>query len=406
MSTHSIIAPAERKSFRVIERKLYPNAAQEQSLETYRAECCRLYNRALEQRIKAYKRRNESVSLYDQQSLLAKQRGRIASLRAVPSEFARDALRRLDKAFKAFFRRVKAKARRKGFPRFRARRRYRSMGYQSPGNYFRAGAVFVPGIGEIRARGQDAIGKQKMLRIIRRADAWYAQVVVTAQDTLPIEPQTIVGIDVGLLAFATLSTGEKIENPRFFRKAEQELKYAQRQASRKQKGSRNRFKAAKRVAKIHELVKAQRKDFAHQESRKLVNRFDLIGVEALNIKGLAGGMLAKSVHDAAWGMFLFYLTYKAANAGRQVVAVDPRGTSQECPGCGAVQAKPLSERRHQCGCGLILDRDHAGALVIEARAVAVAAASNLWRNGPLARDALHALSPSSEAGSPTAALQQ
>ena len=384
MSLHYTTKSAERKSFRDIERKLYPNVAQEQSLEAYRIECCRLYNRALEQRIKAYQRRKESVSYYDQTSLLTEQRARVASLQAVPVVFLRSALTRVDKAFKAFFRRCKEGANRKGFPRFRSRHRYRSIEYAEVRNYFRDGAVFVPGIGEVTARGRDAVGKQKVLRLVKRIDTWYAQVIVEVQDAPPVEPRTSVGIDVGLAAFATLSTGDRIENPRFFRKAEAKLKVAQRSLCRKQKGSRNRRKVVRRVAKIHERVKAQRKDFAHQESRKLVNRFDLIGVEALNIKGMASGMLAKSVNDAGWAFFLFYLTYKAANAGRRVVAVDPRGTSQECPRCGAVAKKSLSERRHQCSCGIVeLDRDHAAALVIEARAVAIATATNLWRDRPL-----------------------
>ena len=402
MPRHSIAKPTARKSFRVIERKLYPSAGQEQSLEAYRVECCRLYNRALEQRIKAWKRRKESVSLYDQHALLTEQRGRMESLRAVPVWFLRSALGRLDKAFKAFFRRVQAKAHRKGFPRFRARRRYRSMEYAEARNYFREGVVFVPGIGEVAARGRDAVGKQKRLRLVKRIDTWYAQVIVEVQDAPPVEPRASVGLDMGLTAFATLSTGERIDNPRFLRKAERKLKRLQRRASRKRKGGRNWHKAVKRVAKIHERAKARRVDFCHREARKLVNRFDLIGVEALNIKGLASGMLAKSVCDAAWGFFLFCLTYKAENAGRRVVAVDPRGTSQECPGCGTVRAKSLSERRHQCSCGIVeLDRDHAAALVIEARALGIAGASNLWRDGPLLGSACCSASPPSEAGSST-----
>ena len=406
MPLHPIDKLTERKSFRAIERKLYPNATQERTLEIYRIECCRVYNRALEERIKAYHRRKESVSYYDQQGLLTQQRGRMASLQAVPVMFLRSALTRVDKAFKSFFRRCKERAKQKGFPRFRARQRYRSLEYQVPGNYFRAGAVFIPGIGEVTARGRDAVGKQKVLRLIKRIDTWYAQVIVEVQDAPSIEPQSCVGIDVGLNTFAALSTGERVENPRFFRKAETELKYAQRRLSRKEKGSNNRRKAVKRVAKIHERIKAQRRDFAHQESRKLANRFDLIGVEALNIKGLAGGMLAKSIHDAAWGMFLFYLTYKAANAGRRVVAVDPRGTSQECPGCGTVRAKSLSERRHQCSrCHVDIDRDYAAALVVEARALAVAGALHLWRNGPLPHRLCGVASPSVETGSSAVATQ-
>jgi putative transposase len=195
--------------------------------------------------------------------------------------------------------------------------------------------------------------------------------------TIPVvhTPGDSVGIDVGLESFATLSTGEKIQNPRFFRKSEKKLKRLQRRLSRKRKGSQNRRKIVKKLARQHEKIKAQRRDFAHQTSRNLVNRFGRIAVEDLNIKGLAKTKLAKSILDAAWGLFFFYLTYKAEEAGKTMVKVDPRGTSQTCPSCGEIQKKILSDRIHQCsGCGLVLDRDHAAALVILDRAVGVAAA--------------------------------
>lgn len=391
------------KSFRTIERKLYPNIDQEKTLESYRIECCRIYNRALEQRIKAYKRRKETPSLYDQQKWLTDMRGRIESLRLVPVWFARDALSRVDRGFKAFFRRAKSGVKKKGFPRFRACHRYRSMEFAEPRNFFRDGKVFIPGIGEVTSRGRDAAGKQKTLRIIKRADAWYVQVLIEVYDLPPVNPQSSVGIDMGLITFATLSTGDKIENPRWYRKAQDKLRRAQKSLSRKKKGSKNRAKAREKLARVHERIGAQRKDFAHQESRKLVNRFDLIGFENLNIAGLARTRMAKSVLDAAWGFFLFCIAYKAANAGRHAVAVDACGTSQECPRCGEIKKKALSERRHECTCGCNLDRDHAAAIVIEARALAIAGASNLRRDGPLMLGTRSASSPLDETGSPNIA---
>jgi putative transposase len=243
-----------------------------------------------------------------------------------------------------------------------------------PGNYCRPGYICIPKLGWIHARGDfDLVsGIQKGVRVIRRASGWYVQLIL--QETILVvaaQPTSQIGVDVGLSSFATLSTGEKIENPRFFRKSERKLKKAQRKLRRKKKGSRNHRNTAKKVARIHEKIKAQRKSFAHQISRDLVNRFDLIAIEILNIDGLAKSKLAKSILDAAWGLFFFYLTYKAAEAGKRVVKVNARGTSQTCPTCGQVQKKVLSERTHQCVCGLVLDRDHASAKVILARAVAV-----------------------------------
>jgi putative transposase len=370
---------------RVVEMKLYLTSAQQTTLESWLQTCCWLYNQCLEQRIKAYRRRKESVSFADQTALLTRLRRRMPMLMEVPYEFAKDALRRVDRGMKAFFRRVKA-GEKAGFPRFRSHTRYNSLEYLKVGSYVRpSNLIYVPklGLAKFRAGDQRVAGKQKLLRIIRRASGWFAQVVVEDElSSLPKVPiESAIGVDVGLTSFATLSTGEKIDNPRFFRVAERKLKRTQQRLSRCRKGSRNRRKAVRRVARIHERIAAQRRDFAHQESRKLVNRFDLIGFESLNIAGLGKSRLAKSILDAAWGLFLFFVTYKAESAGRHAIAVDPRGTSQECPSCGTVKPKDLFERVHRCSCGLILDRDEASARVICARALGVAGATACGGDG-------------------------
>ena len=184
-----------------------------------------------------------------------------------------------------------------------------------------------------------------------------------------------VGIDMGLNSFATLDNGEKIPNPRWAKKSARRLRSTHRRLSRSQKESHNRRKAIANLGRVYEKVKAQRRDFAHQESRKLVDRFDLIAFEKLNVAGMVRGRLAKSIIDAAWGMFLLMLVYKAAKAGKRAIGVNPRGTSQTCPDCGRVKKKLLSERTHECTCGCRLDRDVAAARVILARALGVAGVS-------------------------------
>ena len=364
---------SNNSTFRTIEVKLYPTKQQVDTLSSLLRTCCRIYNQALEHRIKTYKRRKESPSLYDQQKLLTVWRSRIEAFRMVPAQFERDALRRVDKGMKGFFRRCKSGNKKKGFPRFKSSRRWRSMESLLSYNYVRDGAILIPGIGEVSCRGLKIDGKQKSLNIIRRESGWYAQLIVSVSENLPqIEPKSFIGIDIGLKSFASFSNGEKIENPRLFKQSERKLRIAQRRACRKVKGSNNRHKAYRRVARIHERIQAQRKDFTHQESRKIVNQFDFISIENLNIKGLASGIFAKSVNDAAWAIFTFCLLYKAANAGKQVVKVDPRSTSQTCPDCGAVKGKTLSERVHSCECGAKLCRDVAAARVILARGLAVA----------------------------------
>jgi putative transposase len=173
-----------------------------------------------------------------------------------------------------------------------------------------------------------------------------------------------MGLDVGLTAFATLADGTEINNPRYYQRAQAKLRLAQRRVTRRQRGGKNRCKAVLLLQKAHAKVKNQRADFHHKVARTLVNAYGVIAVEDLPIKGLASGMLAKSVHDAGWSSFIGKLAYKAAEAGRKLIEVDPRGTSQVCL-CGAPVPKTLSRRWHQCpACGLSAARDHVSAQLI------------------------------------------
>jgi putative transposase len=176
----------------------------------------------------------------------------------------------------------------------------------------------------------------------------------------------MTGVDLGLKAFAVLSNGEPIPNPKFFRVGEKRLAKAQKKLSAAMKGSPERRQRRKVVARIHERIANKRRNFAHQESRQLVNRFAIIVFEKLNVRGmLKNHCLAKSIVDAAWSQLVNYTTYKAANAGRRVAQVNPRQTSKMCSRCGEMVEKDLSIRVHACpGCGLTLDRDHNAAINI------------------------------------------
>jgi putative transposase len=203
-----------------------------------------------------------------------------------------------------------------------------------------------------------------------KAGKWFAQVVADDGQSPPaLQPvKSAIGIDVGLTSFATLSTGEKVENPRFYRKMERKLARQQRSVSRKVKGSSNRRKAVRRLQGIHAGIADARNNFTHHLSKMIVRTNQLIAVEALVIRAMVRGRLSKSILDAAWGQFIFQLTYKAEEAGCQVVKGNPRGTSQECSNCGEIVAKDLSVRVHKCSCGLTLDRDHNAAINILQRA--------------------------------------
>ena len=216
-------------------------------------------------------------------------------------------------------------------------------------------------------------GQIKTLTIRRDAELakasygnWYACFSCETPGHPQPSNEIAVGIDVGLLHFATLSSGEHIPHPRFFNQDEKALAKAQRTLSQVEKGTPERTKRRKLVAHIHQRIANRRKDFTHQLSRKWVDQYGVIAFEHLNIPGmLHNHSLAKSISDAAWNQLVRSCMYKAADADRAVVLVDPKGTSQRCSGCGTVVVKTLSDRVHACpACGLRLDRDENAALNI------------------------------------------
>jgi putative transposase len=190
-----------------------------------------------------------------------------------------------------------------------------------------------------------------------------------------------VGIDVGLTTFAALSNGELVANPRPLKTARIAVERALRKVSRRKRGSRRRGKARRLLAKTHAHVRNIRKDFHHKTARAIVQTYDRVAVEDLNVKGLARGMLARSVHDAGWSRFVVILTNKAEEAGREVKRVDPNGTSQDCSACGERVPKTLDVRVHRCPCGYSMDRDVNAARTIHDRAFAVTGPGRGLRGG-------------------------
>jgi putative transposase len=271
-------------------------------------------------------------------------------------------MRRLDKAFQAFFRRVKA-GEKPGYPRFKGRDRFDSVEFPAYGDGIRlVGAKLrVQHVGLIKVKIHRAVeGKVKTATLSREAGKWYVIFSCELPD-VPIQPhdKPPVGIDVGLESFLTTSDGEHEPNPRYLKTALPELRRAQRAVSRKRKGSRNRRKSKRKLAKIHARVKRLRKEHHHQVALKLVRRFGLIAAERLDVQGMIeNGRLTRSIADAGWAGFLRTLQCKAESAGIAYVPVDPRGTSQRCSRCGATVPKTLWDRWHECrDCGLSVHRD-------------------------------------------------
>ncbi len=352
--------------------KLRPTPTQEQLLDDVLWRCRTLYNTALEQRITAWQRCHVSVSRYEQEAELKAIRAAFPEYAAIHSHVLQDVLARLDKTYQAFFRRIQ-RGEKAGFPRFKGRNRWRSFTFKEVGNGARLdnGFLTLSKIGRIRVHWSRPVeGTPKTITVTKEADGWYVAISCAQVPTrpLPLTGQE-TGIDLGLESFATLSNGERILTPACYRKAERRLKTAQRCVSRHKQGSNRRRKAVALLARAHQTVRRQRQDFHHKAALTLVRQYDTIYHEDLQVTNLLKNHhLAKSIQDAGWSQFLGILSFKAANAGREVVAVSPAYTSQTCSGCGVLVQKGLSVRWHTCpDCGANLHRDHNAAKNIERR---------------------------------------
>jgi putative transposase len=344
--------------------RLHLTKGQRRLLERQLEECRWVYNQTLALRRDAWEQRQETLGLYDTQAMLPDWKAERTTLKLVHSQVLQNVQVRVDLAFKAFFRRVKAAEPDAGYPRFKGFGRYDSMTYPQYGNGARleGNRLILPKVGAVLINLHRPLeGRIKTVTLRRSSTGkWFVAFAVERERSADTDvPEAAVGVDVGLEKFATFSTGETIDNPRFFRGDEHDLKRAQRRLSEQPKGTPERAKRRKVVARIHERIANRRKDFAHQQSRKLVDRFGIIVFEDLSItRMLKNHCLAKSIADAAWKQLATYTHYKAEDAGRTYIEIDPRGTSQRCSRCGAVVKKLLSMRVHQCPyCGLEIDRD-------------------------------------------------
>jgi len=365
--------------------RLYPSHKQVNVLEKWLGLCCEVYNATLDERKSAYRMAGVSLSYEHQCAELPRCKEVRPELSEVPSQVLQDAVKRVDRAFEDFFRRLE-RGEKPGYPRFRSRSRYDSLTFKQYGNSFHVlpgnkkhqGTLVLAKLGHVKLVRHRIIKGTPKTAIVKRTPTgkWFVSISVEVdkkelrEKCLPASEEA-VGIDVGLKTFAYLSTGEKIESPRFFRAEEAALARAQRKVSKAPKGSKERAKKRKMVARVHERIGNRRKNFIEQEICKLIKRFGLLAVEALVVRNMIKNpKLAKSIADASWSMFFTRLLDKAEEAGRDVVRVNPAYTSQTCSACGHRQLMPLSVRVYECPhCGLVIHRDHNGSLNILAEAL-------------------------------------
>jgi putative transposase len=354
--------------------RLFPNSTQAVALTDMLGSFCDLYNTCLQQRIEAHQRRGKSLSYIDQANELKAVRAADERLAGYSYSAEQQVVRRLDKSFKAFFGRVKRG--KGGFPRFRAKSMFDSADFRvGDGLTIRKSrkitVVGIPGEIKVRWHREFPAGAKVSTAVISRScGKWYICFSVETPDAYgPHALRAVVGIDVGLTSLIATSDGDAVPTPKWVKLSSKKQRRLQRALARCKRGSKRRLKAKQNLARHSERTANQRRDFTHKLSRDLVSRYSHIAFEDLNIIGLARGMLAKSVLNAAWGQLISFTSYKAEGAGGVVVKVNPRGTSQECDCCGLVTPKTLADRIHDCpGCGTVENRDVHASKVIKHRA--------------------------------------
>ena len=352
--------------------RIYLTNGQRRILELQLEECRWLYNETLATRKNAWEQEQRNVDWYETKRALPLLKAVRPSLKLVHSQVLQNVTERVELAFNAFFRRVKAGEPEVGYPRFKGRGRYDSITYPQYGNGVRLDGdrLILSKVGAVHVVLHRPVeGLPKTVTLTRsRSGKWYACFSCEVEAQGLRGSDEVVGVDVGLASFATLSTGDTIENPRFYRRDEADLKRVQKlkdAATNAQRWDENR-RRKKALAHIHERIANRRSDFAHQRSRELVDTYQVIVFEALAPMemGRSRGM-RKSILDVAWSQFISMTVAKAEEAGRRVVLVDPRNTSTMCSSCGELVQKGLSERIHTCRhCGLVMGRDHNAALNI------------------------------------------
>ncbi len=340
--------------------RLYPSKPQIKTLEEQFELCRQTYNWLLLHCRETYKETKKTPGQFDLNNLLSTLKRVRPEYSRIYSQVLQNISKRIKDAYTNFYARRKAGLK-AGLPRFKKYGRYRSITYPQNGFWVEGRWLYLSKIGDIKIQLHREIeGQVKTLTVKRMPSGkWFACFSCIVDEQPTEKPFEDVGIDVGLNSFAVLSDGTKIDNPRFYRKAEKTLGRFQRGLSRKKRGSNNRNKARLKVARLHERIGNQRRDFLHKESRIIVNRYETVYFEDLKIGNMVRNRrLSKSISDAGWGEFMRMVSYKEVRSGGCTIFVDPRGTSQTCSRCGERVQKTLSDRIHDCPyCGLVLDRD-------------------------------------------------
>lgn len=348
---------------RTYKYRLKPNKTQIAVLTDILHKCCNLYNKCLEDRKTLWEGHKESLSCFSQ---IKKISSYGLDLDNVFSQVRQNVVSRVDNAYKGFFRRVKS-GDNPGHPRFKSEHRYDSFCYPQHGFKLIGDQLRLSGVGLVTVKLHRNIPKNAEIKTctVKRdsLNHWYATFSLELPDVLfSYSGTTAVGVDVGCESFVTLSNGIKVPHPHYYKQSQDKLTKLQSRVDKlKNRKSKRYKKVTHTLNKLKTKVANQRKDYQHKLSKQLVDTYSTIFVEDLNIKGMTKNNhrnLNKSILDSGWGYFLDMLSYKAEDAGKRVVKVNPAYTSQICSNCGTMVAKDLSVRLHTCpNCKVELDRD-------------------------------------------------
>jgi len=343
--------------------RMYPDEAQKEMLLKHFGACRFVYNWSLEQKIKVYETDKTSLSCYDLNAMLPDLKKEFEWLKDVNAQSLQQTQKRLDSAFKRFFRE------KHGFPKFKSRKNP-IQSFQVPQNYivdFDANQIRLPKLGWVKTtlhRTFEGVLKTATISMTATGKFFVSILVEDGKETPKKEPfgyDSTIGLDVGIKDFVTMSDGTKIDNPKFLRDSIQRLKVLQRRVSKTKKGSKNQEKAKHQVAKQHEKITNQRKDFLHKVSSKVVSDNQAIAIETLNVAGLMkNNHLAQAIGDAAWNEFFRQLEYKCEWYGKTLLRIGRfEPSSKICSVCGSINSDlKLSDREWTCAeCGTFHDRD-------------------------------------------------
>jgi len=343
--------------------RLKPTKKQKQMLLQHGGNTRFVWNLFLSQNIKEYEKEKKFIFFHDLANSLPKLKQKHEFLKLSYSQSLQQIAKNLDRALKDSCKTEK------GFPSFK-KKNLLNDSFSIPQNYkIKQGYVYIPKIGKVKwIKHRNLEGTPKHITISQEGDKWYCSVVCEIKiEDKKKKTDNLVGIDLGLKHFATLSNGKTIENIRTLKKYEKRLAKAQRKLSRKEKGSNNRQKQRLKVSKIHTKIKNIRKDFLHKTSNSIAKNYDGIVLENLNIKGMMGNKhLSKAISDVSWFEFRRQLEYKCKWNSKYFVVIDRfEPTTKVCSNCGCIQEMKLSDRVFKCkDCGLIIDRDYNAAINI------------------------------------------